>query len=453
MRVNNNICIIENGDLAVIYDSKVGKKLKISKDVIKILELIKEGKNIDEIKKIYEAPQLEELINVLKKKGFIYTKEHRENNNRNNNAFTEEQIKKGKLLQHLRLNVTEKCNLDCEYCYERESNIYAKKRIMGWDVAKKAIDEFIQVTIENEQQYVTVRFFGGEPLLNFGLVKKCLEYLDKLETNKMKINYILNTNATLITDEIAKVLAKYNVSVAVSLDGTKDVHDSKRKYINGKGSFDIIDNNLIYLVENKCQFNFSVVCTDESYPALKELINYLKEKQDLFKYRMPINFNNIQICDRAGIITMSTEEKVEYLLDVIKYAKEKGIYCYGGLTHFVFDKFSNESVGKHCAGTGMEFSIDPEGDILPCSGLDIKLGDIENFKEVFSTNQYLELVSRSSGNIKECDGCEIEGYCAGGCYAELLSDSGKKSGEYRDCDLQKLLLKSLVKEYILNENI
>lgn len=431
----------------LIYDAKTGKNLKINTDSLQVIELIQQGMSVEDIKNEFDAPQIDDLIAVLKEKGLVM--EGIEAPPVLSPEKINEDYAKGKIVQHLRLNVTENCNLDCTYCYERVSNIYAKKRIMGWEVAKKAIDEFLAITKANQQKHISIRFFGGEPLLNWKVVKQSIDYAKSQVDEDTHLNFIINTNGTLLNQEIAKVLAENRVSIALSLDGVGDSHDKTRKYINGKGSFGVIDKNIDILAENQCQFNLSVVCTDNNYPYLHDLIDYLKEKQEKLRYRMAVNFNNIQICDRHGIINMPTEEKVKYLVDAIQYAQERGIYCYGGLTHFVFDKLIKGFVGRYCAGLGSEFSVDPEGNVFPCSGIQTKLGTIYELDKIFNSEEYKELISRTSGTIKECEGCEIEGFCAGGCFAELLSDSGKEKGAYRDCDLQKLTFTELVKLYVL----
>ncbi|GKT20316.1 hypothetical protein ADUPG1_004398, partial [Aduncisulcus paluster] len=113
------------------------------------------------------------------------------------------------------------------------------------------------------------------------------------------------------------------------------------------------------------------------------------------------------------------------------------------LTHFVFDKLAKGYVGTHCGGVGSELSVDPQGDVFPCSGIDMKLGSINNFNDLFTSQPYHQLIDRRAGNIENCSGCEIEGFCAGGCFAEFLSSSGKDAETYRDCDLQKLTFKEL----------
>ena len=443
-----NLRKISNGDSALVYDCKTGKNLILHKGALVVMDLLARGMTPKEIMEEYEAPGLDSLFENLKEKKLIIT--NAEDIPNPKCTTSEDQIVSGRLLQHLRLNVTERCNLDCTYCFERESNIYGKKRVMEWDIARKAIDEFISLAIENKQSRISVRFFGGEPLLNWNLVDRCIEYVKEITPDDIHVSFIMNTNGTLINDEIALKLSENKVAISLSLDGVGTYHDNTRKYINGQGSFDIIDKNIDILIRNQCQFNLSVVCSDFNFPHLRELIDYMKKKQDEKGYRMSVNFNNIQICNREGVDMLPIKEKVGYLVDVLKYAREVGIYSYGGLTHFVFDKLVRGSIGNYCAGTGSEFSVDPDGNILPCSGQQIVLGTLNNFRDIFKSEIYKQLAIRRAGYISQCVDCDVEGFCAGGCLAEVMSDSGKEKGTYRGCDLQKHTFTELVKEYILS---
>lgn len=446
--ISPNLRRITNGESALIYDCKTGQNLILNKGALTVLELLSSGMSVDEIKDKYDAPAIDQLAETLVAKKLIILDGDVPPSCKVQHV-SDKEIEDGSLLQHLRLNITEKCNLDCSYCFERVSNVYANKRVMTWEVAKKAIDEFMLWISKNKQSNVSIRFFGGEPLLNWDLAERCIKYAKETAPTETNVNFIFNTNGVLINDEIAKVLAENNISISLSLDGVGEYHDKTRKFINGTGSFDIIDKKIEILARNKCMFNLSVVCSDINFPHMRELIDYIQKKQDEIQYRISVCFNNIQICSRSGIDTYSTAQKVGFLIDTLKYSREKGVYSFGGLTHFVFEKLLKGFDGSYCAGTGREISIDPDGCIFPCSGQEILLGTLDKFEEIFRSENYKSLTKRRAGNIDNCNGCEIEGFCAGGCLAELMSESGKSKGEYRDCDLQKLTFSELVKQYIL----
>lgn len=322
---------------------------------------------------------------------------------------------------------------------------------MSWTIAKKTIDAFFKLILEQKANKINIRFFGGEPLINWEIVVKSVEYIKTIKPDKLDINYVINTNGTLLDHEKCRFLSENNVYIALSLDGIQQDHDTYRTYLDGRGSFSIIDKNLKYLADNNCRFNITTVCTDKNLPNLNKFIDYLSDKQKELNYEIPICFNFVSITNKKEIDNLSNEQKVALLLDALNYSKEKQIYCFGGFTHFAFQSFLNNNIGTHCVGSGGEFSVDPDGDIYPCSSVDIKLGNIEKFEEIFKTDLYKKVYNHRCGKIKQCKNCEIEGFCGGGCIAETKTENGTYFGEFKNCELEKLLFKELVKHYLLND--
>ena len=147
-------------------------------------------------------------------------------------------------LKQLTLQVTQQCNLRCEYC--TYSGIYGKHRThshrqMGLETAKKAINFFLQRCSSLSE--ITIGFYGGEPLLELDLIKTCVDYARNCVEGK-KITFNMTTNGTLLTDETADYLADNDFSLSISLDGSKEEHDASRKFVNGTGSFDVIIENI-----------------------------------------------------------------------------------------------------------------------------------------------------------------------------------------------------------------
>lgn len=145
-----------------------------------------------------------------------------------------------KRLHQLTLQVTQQCNLRCEYC--AYSGIYEGNRVhsgrrMSFETAKKAIDFFLEHSMDSP--LIVVGFYGGEPLLEFSLIKKCVSYVEERCEGK-KILFNLTTNGTLLEGERAEFLVKHEFSIAISLDGSKKEHDACRKFPDGSGSFDIV---------------------------------------------------------------------------------------------------------------------------------------------------------------------------------------------------------------------
>lgn len=146
-------------------------------------------------------------------------------------------------LSSLVLQVTQQCNLRCSYC--AFSGLYHNRthnsERMNFETARKAIDFFIERSFESESLHLG--FYGGEPLLEIELIKKCVDYIQKNVEGK-RITFGITTNGTLLTGEVLQFLYDNDFSITISLDGPKEDHDACRKFANGKGSFDIVVKNI-----------------------------------------------------------------------------------------------------------------------------------------------------------------------------------------------------------------
>ena len=144
---------------------------------------------------------------------------------------------------NLILQVTQQCNLRCKYC-AYSGNYYNRSHTsnrMDFETAKKAIDFYLKRSEKADQ--LALSFYGGEPLLEFELIKKCVSYILQRKGDK-KILFTMTTNGTLMTEDVIEFLVKYEFNLMISLDGDKKSHDINRRFKTGKGSFDIILENL-----------------------------------------------------------------------------------------------------------------------------------------------------------------------------------------------------------------
>ena len=135
--------------------------------------------------------------------------------------------------------MTQNCNFRCKYCvYSGAENSYQRvhsNKVMNWNTARKAIDFLWEHSIDSKD--VNIGFYGGEPLLEFDLIKKAIEYSRKKFMGK-EISFSMTTNGTLLTEEIIRFLSKNKVQLVISLDGAKEINDENRVFKNGSGTYD-----------------------------------------------------------------------------------------------------------------------------------------------------------------------------------------------------------------------
>ena len=165
-------------------------------------------------------------------------------------------------------HLTEKCNLNCKYCYEGKKG---NNELSFFDI-KKVLDE----EVKNGAKSVQVGFFGGEPLVKKELIYEVIDYANKLEKeNDIKFNYTITTNATLIDRAFIKLAKKKEFVVGISLDGIKEIHDKNRFTYSGEGTFDIVCDNTRELLKSVHNVIAMPVITKNNYMNVVESVRYL----------------------------------------------------------------------------------------------------------------------------------------------------------------------------------
>lgn len=185
----------------------------------------------------------------------------------------------------LTLEISQQCNMRCRYCIYSDKYYYTRKhspKYMNFDIARKAIDQFLGQSLEAEHS--AIGFYGGEPLLNFELIKACVEYVNRVAGGR-GLSYNITTNGTLLNGSRVEFLIENNFSITVSLDGPKEIHDRNRIYKNGRGSYNTVIANLRQIKEQypdfyrgKIRFN-SIISPPVDYMKL----NKFAASFDLFK--------------------------------------------------------------------------------------------------------------------------------------------------------------------------
>ena len=221
-------------------------------------------------------------------------------------------------LFQLILQVTQRCNLRCAYC------VYSGKYInrlhntadMDFTTAREAID--MHLAKSGESPYINLSFYGGEPLLNFGLIQKCVEYI-KNSCDK-EIRFGITTNGTLFSDKIIDFLCQNNFDILISLDGSKEEHDMNRKFKNGKGSFDVIIKNILRIKEcypefynKKLRFN-TVVNAKSDFQCTEDFFlssEIFDDDQIMFNQVNSTNLNDATFLDFED--KFWTKRNFEYL--------------------------------------------------------------------------------------------------------------------------------------------
>lgn len=234
------IKLIQTPRRKYFYDVNMDEVVNISENLFRFLQRdVSDTNSYECVKKEYEE---------LREKGYLSSKKIRIIEHPDTASL---KYKADHLMTHLLLQVTQACNLQCEYCafaYNGDEKLQRKHtaRKMSFEIAKKAIDFYADHS--NLNQTAMISFYGGEPIINFDLIKKCIEYSNSRFDGKV-INFGITTNATILTNEIMDYFFRNRVIVTVSLDGPQKIHDKNRKNGTGQGTYNIVVNNLKKLIE------------------------------------------------------------------------------------------------------------------------------------------------------------------------------------------------------------
>lgn len=372
------------------------------------------------------------------------------------------------------LQVTQQCNLRCEYCVY-SGNYYNRthsSQRMSWDVAKDAIDFFIKHSKESKE--VVVSFYGGEPIFEMELIEQCISYLENKIEGK-DITYAMTTNGTLLTESNMRYFAQKNFRLMISLDGSREEHDKSRKFVNGNGTFDVIMENLKkfknmypeYVSEN---VHFNTVITPKTNLTCVE--EYFSTDDILADQGVMFNMVNT-----SGI-------KDEHNLDFNKAFNMKRKYEYLKLLLMLVDKYDKKSVSKlviestkqihdnyksvrskncltpiyHPAGPcipGVDrLFITVKGEFYPCEKIpelgyaqigNLKSGyNIDKIKEILNIGKMTELQCKECWALQLCSICVHQLDCKGNCI--------DKDAKMKACLLnKKAALEDLIELAVLSE--
>ena len=416
-------------DLA--YDIISLYKEKTEEEIVNLM--LKKYKNDSTITR-EEIISCIEDIKELEKNGKLFSKDIYENY-----AFDFKNRKTE--IKALCLHVAHTCNLNCEYCFASQGKYHGERALMSYEVGKHALDFLIENS--GNRHNLEVDFFGGEPLMNFEVVKKLVEYARKQEKIYNKnFRFTLTTNGLLINDEIIDFVNKEMSNVVLSLDGRKEVHDHLRKTITGEGSYDIIIPKFKKLVEARKGKNYYIrgTFTHNNVDFLKDIL-----------HMADLGFKELSmepvVCAPNEPYALTEQDlpiiKEQYELlakEMIKRDSENNGFTF---YHYMLDLTHGPCIYKRISGcgSGTEYlAVTPWGDLYPCHQFvgdeKFKLGDIYN--GITNTKIRDEFKLCNAYARPECKDCWAKLYCSGGCAANSYHATGSVLGTYKyGCELLK----------------
>ena len=380
-----------------------------------------------------EIAECYDQIAALKNEGKLFTKD----------TFApmagELKAKTSGVIKALCLHIAHTCNLNCSYCFASQGKYHGERALMSFEVGKRALDFLVEHS--GSRHNLEVDFFGGEPLMNFDVVKQLVAYARGIEEKSGKhFRFTLTTNGMLIDDDVIDFLNREMSNVVLSLDGRKEVHDRYRVDYAGNGSWDRIVPKFQKLV------------------AAREGKNYYM--RGTFTHANPDFLADIQTMLDLGFIELSMEpvvaaaddpaalteadktivmEQYEKLAELMLHRDREGKPF--TFYHYMIDLKGGPCIYKRISGcgSGTEYmAVTPWGDLYPCHQFvgdeRFKLGDI--WHGVENTAIQNEFAGCNVYAREECRDCWARLYCSGGCAANAYHATGSVRGVYaQGCDL------------------
>ncbi len=413
--------------------------------LVPLLEpLVKEKKDKGEILDFVKAQQLpyteeetaeavDEIL-LLAQEGQLYTEDIYEN-------YIDSFKNRETVVKALCLHIAHDCNLACRYCFAEEGEYHGRRAIMSYEVGKKALD--FLVANSGNRTNLEVDFFGGEPLMNWEVVKQLVAYGRSLEEeHHKKFRFTITTNGVLLNDEILEFVNKEMGNMVLSIDGRKEVHDRMRPHRGGQGSYDEIVPKFKKAAESRGQMNYYVRGTYTHYNT-----DFAKDVLHL----ADLGFKQISV---EPVVALETEdyaireEDLPQLLaqydelaeEMIKRRKEGNGFNF---FHFMIDLEGGPCVAKRLSGcgSGTEYlAVTPWGDLYPCHQFvgneDFLMGNVD--EGVLRTDIRDEFKQCNVYAKEKCKDCFAKFYCSGGCAANSYNFTGNVNGSYDiGCELQR----------------
>ena len=349
------------------------------------------------------------------------------------------------------LNLTNACNLSCKYCFAETAGNH---RTMTFEVAQKAIDAMINQ--KNTNNY-SIFFFGGEPVMQKSLVKKITlyAYQEIVIKKRGKIAFLLNTNATLIDDEIVQLFRKYDFKVTVSLDGPMRYHDRNRVFSSGKGSFEKVIEGVKKLKTNGVRTDIRATFSPDTQDLLSNF-RFLESLQLPYAYSFTINSEykmNLKETffeeEQFDVVDSELRKVMDFFYE--KILRGETIY-YAGLNQKLMILRYKMIRDHSCEAGRKSLTVDEQGNYYACQNMiPYKQSIIGNVNWGVSVAQKHLFRSQDLEVLNECQDCSIRNLCAGGCAVERCNSNVKTQRQM--CRLFHIEWENLLYFYALVKEI
>ncbi len=430
----------KNNGYNIVLDVNSGS-VHVVDDIVYDMIPMYEDKSLEEISTElagrYTAEDIREAyeeITELKDAGSLFTEDIYEN-------YIDSFKNRQPVVKALCLHIAHDCNLACQYCFAEEGEYHGRRALMSFEVGKKALD--FLVANSGSRRNLEVDFFGGEPLMNWEVVKQLVEYGRSIEeANNKKFRFTLTTNGVLLNDEILEFVNREMGNIVLSTDGRKEVHDRMRPFRNGKGSYDLIMPKFKKVAESRNQTNYYVRGTFTHYNLdfSNDVLSLADQGFKQISVEPVVASPEDGYALRTEDLPQIFEEYDKLAVEMIKREKEgRGFNFF----HFMIDLTGGPCVYKRLSGcgSGTEYlAVTPWGDLYPCHQFvgneDFLLGNVDD--GIVKKNICEEFKQCNVYSKPKCKDCFAKLFCSGGCAANSYNFHGNINDSYEvGCEMER----------------
>lgn len=404
-------------------------------DIVKIYENCNKDSIVTTLKNKYEEKNIIEALNeidILIENDMLFS---------DDKYIKDLNYNSQNIVKAMCLHIAHDCNLRCEYCFASQGDFNGDKSMMSLEVGKKALELLIKNS--GNRRNLEVDFFGGEPLMNFNVVKELVKYGRELELiHNKNFRFTITTNGLLLDDDNIDFINKNMHNVVLSIDGRKEVNDNMRKTISGNGSFDIIVPKFLKLVKLRGGKDYYVrgTFTSKNLDFSKDVLKMYELGFDSISVEPVVTKpeHDYAILEKDLEIVLSEYEALskEYL----KLNKEDTKFNF---FHFMIDLNQGPCLIKRVVGcgAGVEYlAVTPEGDLYPChqfvGDTDFKMGTV--FEGITNTDIRENFKKANVYSKEECSECWAKFYCSGGCHANAYNFNNDINKPFNiGCEMEK----------------
>ena len=348
------------------------------------------------------------------------------------------------------LQVTQDCNFMCRYCLFAGTGYFERthsNKKMTWEIAKRSIDFLYFHSIDSKE--VLISFYGGEPLINFSLIKQSIEYAENLFKIK-KCNFSMATNGSLLTEDKIDYLAEHEVKLAISIDGPEDIQDQNRRfYNNGKGTFTVVNKNLNIIREKYPSYFNEYVSV---HPVITPSTD-LNAVYAYFKETLMIPESNIVLSsiNTSGLDIIFDENSLEDDSTIKDYIEKESRKFFGNYDMTYINKNKISKVFHHggpCMPGTKKLFVNTEGQLYPCEKVNERndINCIGNIFDGFDYEKIYKIINIGQLSESKCKKCWCMRFCTM-CIADIDSASYEEAKEIKkiNCEYKEKAITNYLK--------